>query len=940
MKEWLKFLVGMSLLSNLYAGEWIEKTHTDFADGQEYYYVGRCQELRTWQIGAHVYSPAQGGLRIIQRDWDLDNNGYLDVVVTRWDQGQVRIYWNSRSGFNISNYTVLTGIGEDPEGVTAADLNFDGYEDIMITCQTPSGAYIFYGSSSGYSSTPDDSVLPLPANQKFCPVDINNDGYLDLFLTGDGDNIYLFEGPPPFHSKQPVDTLHWLGRILNLTPCDLNYDGYLDLVASRNWGNIRIFWGPNFDSYLELACANNMDHSIADLNEDGFLDIVVNTKYEDLIFWGSSDGYSDSDMTILGQETGGGNVSIADLNNDGAIDLVFSGYPFGYLYWGPHYLTQTRFPGFPYARAVEIADWNKDSLKDILLGSYIAPTYLYWNSPMGFDTTNRFTFPDHSNDALWEDLGNLWNRSNEERYLSNVYKSEEVIEVDSVEWFANVPEGCNLQVWIRSAMDTIDWEPWERVNESGCLCCSNEGRFLQYRVVFLLDYMSTTEFHFDSIKTYFHQVGIDTTLLSIENSQGIPGTNGNPVFVKLTNEEPVAGIQATVNFDGTLLHPEDVTVVDRGREMNMEWTGWDDSLKLVLYSDIGNYLPPGAGNIIRLAFYADSQAPIGDSTLLQLTNVVASDPYANPVSIGTQDGWMRFLKGMKGDVNGDGSINILDVVRCANIILGIGDPSTHYELWAADVAPPPDGDGEVNILDLVGIVDLILHGYIPEASDTGKARISIPSIPKRDNIDLPVKFQNTVPVGGVQLHFKLDPNTIEPSQPTLTSRTHGFSIKSKTSGNELLIIMFSPAGRIIKAGDGTIIRIPLHIRGNVTEDSFVLTKAVVASPSANEISVELVEKQQNPTITLFTSPVPCKDKLIIDCFLSSIPVSLPKIVIFDLSGRQVKSILPKHIDNNHYRGEWDLKTARGKSVPSGCYFIHVSCGKYSTTRKVVVISSD
>jgi photosystem II stability/assembly factor-like uncharacterized protein len=59
---------------------------------------------------------------------------------------------------------------------------------------------------------------------------------------------------------------------------------------------------------------------------------------------------------------------------------------------------------------------------------------------------------------------------------------------------------------------------------------------------------------------------------------------------------------------------------------------------------------------------------------------------------------------LKGDINSDGNINILDIVRGVNIILELPPQPTEYELWAADM----NEDGKVNILDLVDIVNIIL----------------------------------------------------------------------------------------------------------------------------------------------------------------------------------------------------------------------------------------
>ncbi|MFQ6092280.1 MAG: dockerin type I domain-containing protein [bacterium] len=61
-------------------------------------------------------------------------------------------------------------------------------------------------------------------------------------------------------------------------------------------------------------------------------------------------------------------------------------------------------------------------------------------------------------------------------------------------------------------------------------------------------------------------------------------------------------------------------------------------------------------------------------------------------------------KGQRGDVDGDGGVDILDVVGAVNIVLEIPHPPTEYELWVADC----NGDGNVDILDVVGIVNVVL----------------------------------------------------------------------------------------------------------------------------------------------------------------------------------------------------------------------------------------
>ncbi|UCE19472.1 MAG: dockerin type I repeat-containing protein, partial [Gemmatimonadota bacterium] len=58
----------------------------------------------------------------------------------------------------------------------------------------------------------------------------------------------------------------------------------------------------------------------------------------------------------------------------------------------------------------------------------------------------------------------------------------------------------------------------------------------------------------------------------------------------------------------------------------------------------------------------------------------------------------------RGDVNGDGVINVLDALQTVNFVLETSPPPSDQEFWAADC----NGDGQANILDVLGIINVIL----------------------------------------------------------------------------------------------------------------------------------------------------------------------------------------------------------------------------------------
>ena len=58
---------------------------------------------------------------------------------------------------------------------------------------------------------------------------------------------------------------------------------------------------------------------------------------------------------------------------------------------------------------------------------------------------------------------------------------------------------------------------------------------------------------------------------------------------------------------------------------------------------------------------------------------------------------------MQGDINGDESINIQDIIFLVNFVLGTDDPGTG-EFNAADI----NSDGVLNIQDIILVINLIL----------------------------------------------------------------------------------------------------------------------------------------------------------------------------------------------------------------------------------------
>ena len=125
---------------------------------------------------------------------------------------------------------------------------------------------------------------------------------------------------------------------------------------------------------------------------------------------------------------------------------------------------------------------------------------------------------------------------------------------------------------------------------------------------------------------------------------------------------------------------------------------------------------------IRLLCYSSSVSPFkGSSGALVYMNVIASSDFVGPKTIlirntrfGTTSGQEILFPDetcivtsstppIRGDVNGDGEVNIADINAVIDMILS----------GSSNLLGDVNGDGEINIADINAIIDLIL-GHYPE----------------------------------------------------------------------------------------------------------------------------------------------------------------------------------------------------------------------------------
>lgn len=295
-----------------------------------------------------------------------------------------------------------------------ADTDGDGYGDpdsSIVACEEGSG-YVSDnsdcedGDATAYpgtptAETPGDGVDQNCDGNDGCD-DLDCDALPDMVLadyrtsSSYNTNVYLYYNDGGGYSDADRDTLSYGYGIYDVDVADLDGDGYQDVLGTSyydgNYATNSVIWWGSSSGYSDsdvstLPTQGARRAVIEDLDLDGYLDVAFANYYDgssysidSYVYWGSASGFSSSNRTDL-ETLGAIRLEAEDLDADGYPDLIFCNHRSSstdftvnsYVYWGSAsgYSTSSR-NSLPTngCRGLETGDYDGDGSIDIAFGAY------------------------------------------------------------------------------------------------------------------------------------------------------------------------------------------------------------------------------------------------------------------------------------------------------------------------------------------------------------------------------------------------------------------------------------------------------------------------------------------------------------------------------------------------------------------------------------------
>ncbi len=252
--------------------------------------VGRFTDVAP-AAGINLYSMS-GGLIVD----DFERNGLFDIVTSDFGQCAPMHYFHNQGDGTFSDRTSQAGLSDQLGGLNLiqTDYNNDGCLDILVlrgAWEFPQRKSLLRNNCDGtFTDVTAVSGLADPATDTQTAVwaDIDNDGYLDLFVGNENKPSQLFHnrGDGTFEDISHAAGIDRIAFTKGVVAADYDNDGYVDFYVSNLNGDNFLFHNNHDKTFTEVARQAGVQkpwQSFAawffDYDNDGWPDLFVTSYY-------------------------------------------------------------------------------------------------------------------------------------------------------------------------------------------------------------------------------------------------------------------------------------------------------------------------------------------------------------------------------------------------------------------------------------------------------------------------------------------------------------------------------------------------------------------------------------------------------------------------------------------------------------------------------------
>lgn len=316
-------------------------------------------------------------------------------------------------------------------------------------------------------------------------------------------------------------------------------------------------------------------------------------------------------------------------------------------------------------------------------------------------------------------------------------------------------------------------------------------------------------------------------------------------------------------------------------------------------------------------------------------------------------------RGGRGDAEGDGMVDALDIVHAIDFVLSRLTPGAGQKA-AVDLFPFPDGDGNLDVRDLTVLVQAIVRGSWPDGIDlpleeaTGGEetasgiRIAVDQHTIEMVHDVPIRaFQVVVPANE-DARVDVGASLVELSAAGENDQAGGdgtsvvYGVRAAAGAgpgafegapsvsdglHELRVVVFREDGELILPGS-----IRLAAQGLTGRPHYVTAIGADRNRLRIDTNVWTGVHDTSPSDVLLDRPYPNPFRAGSERLRIPAASDIDNVYVFDLLGRVVT-----RLEAADKVVEWDGSDAAGRIVGSGVYLVRIESGRESQTHAIQII---